>query len=47
MRERDSLDGGRRDESKERDLLIDRDIMGLTRNLTLKKFLEIHKDDPS
>ena len=36
-----------RDESKERDILIEEDIMGLARNLALEKFLGIHKDDPA
>ena len=35
-----------RDESKERDTLIEETIMGLTRNLTLEKFPGFHKDDP-
>ena len=36
-----------RGESKERDLLIERAIMGLARNLALEKFPGIHKVDPS
>ena len=36
-----------RDESEERDILIEGDIMGLARNLVLEKVPEIHKDDPS
>ena len=36
-----------RDESKERDVLIEGVIMGLARNLALEKFPGIHKDDPS
>ena len=36
-----------RDESKERDILIEGAIMGLARNLALNKFPEIYKDDPS
>ena len=36
-----------RDESKERDILIEGAIMGLARNLSLEKFSGIHKDDPS
>ena len=35
-----------RDEGKERDILIERPIMGLARNLALEKFPGIHKDDP-
>ena len=34
-------------ESKERDILIEGNIMGLARNLALKKFPWIHKDEPS
>ena len=34
-------------QSKERDILIEGAIVGLTRNLTLDKFPEIYKDDPS
>ena len=34
-------------ENKERDILIERAIMGLARNLVLEKFPRIHKDDPS
>ena len=48
LRERDDLDGGRIErESKERDILIEGAIMGLTRNLALEKYPGIHKDDPS
>ena len=36
-----------RDESKERDILIEEAIMRLARNLTLEKFPGIHKGDPS
>ena len=36
-----------RDESKERDILIEGAIVGLARNLTLEKFPRIHKDDHS
>ena len=36
-----------RDESKERDIVIEGAIMGLARNLALEKFSGIHKDDPS
>ena len=36
-----------RDNSKEGDILIEVAIMELARNLTLAKFLVIHKDDPS
>ena len=36
-----------RDESKERDILIEGAIMGLARNLALEKFPGIYKDDPS
>ena len=32
-------------ESKERDILIEKAIMGLARNLELEKYLEIHKND--
>ena len=34
-------------ESKERDILIERAIKGLARNLALEKFSEIYKDDSS
>ena len=34
-------------ESKVRCILIERAIMGLSRNLTLGKLQGIHKDDPS
>ena len=33
-------------ESKERDILIEGAIMRLARNLALRKFLRIHKNDP-
>ena len=36
-----------RDESKERDILIEGTIMGLARNQVPEKFLGIHKGDPS
>ena len=36
-----------RDESKERDILIEGAIIGLARNVVLEKFPGIHKDDPS
>ena len=36
-----------RDESKERDILIEDAIMRLARNLALGKFPGIHKNDPS
>ena len=35
-----------RDESKERDILIERALMGLARNLALEKLPGTHKDDP-
>ena len=45
LRKWDSQDGGRTEmESKERDILIEGFIMGLTRNLALKTFPGIHKD---
>ena len=37
----------KRDESKKRDILIEGAIVGLARNLSLEKFLGIHKDDLS
>lgn len=40
--------GGRTEtERKERGILIEGDIMDLVRNLVLKKFPGIYKDDPS
>ena len=36
-----------RDESKERDNLIEGAIVGLARNLVLGKFSGLHKDNPS
>ena len=36
-----------KDESKERDILIEGAIMGLARNLTLGKFPGIHKMTPA
>ena len=39
--------GEDRVKSKERYILIEEAIMGLVRNLALKKFPRIHKDDPS
>ena len=36
-----------RDESKERDILIEGAIIELARNLALEKFPGIHKDDHS
>ena len=36
-----------RDESKERDILIEGAIVGLARNLALGKFPGAHKDDPN
>ena len=36
-----------RDESKERNILIEGAIVGLARNVALEKFSGIHKDDPS
>ena len=36
-----------RNESKERDILIEGAIMGLARNLALEKFPGIEKDDTS
>ena len=36
-----------RDESKEREILIECAIIGLARNLALEKFLGIHKVDPN
>ena len=36
-----------RNESKERDILIEGAIMGSSRNLALEKFPGIHKDNPS
>ena len=48
MRELDGRVGGRTErENKERDVLIEGDIVGLGRNLVLGKFPGIHKDDPS
>ena len=48
MREQDSLDGERTQmESKERDILTEGVIMGLTRNMALDKFPGIHKNEPS
>lgn len=38
--------GGRTEESKERDTLIDGAIVDLTRNLALGKSPGMHKDDP-
>ena len=47
MREQESQGEGKTEaESKEKDTLIEGAIMGLARTLTLKKFPEIHKDDP-
>ena len=34
-------------DNKDRDVLIEGDIMGLPRNLALEKFPGIYKDDPS
>ena len=36
-----------RDESKERDIVIEGATMGLARNLALEKFPGIYKDNPS
>ena len=48
MREWDSCDGKRTEiEGKEIDILIEENIMQLTRNLVLEKFSGIHKDDYS
>ena len=41
------VEGRTERKSKERDILIEGAIMGLTRNLALEKFTGIHKDDPS
>lgn len=47
MREQDDQDRGRTErENKGRDILIERAIMGLSRNLTLEQFPRIHRDDP-
>ena len=43
----DSQVGGRTEMRARRDILIAGAITGLTRNLALEKFPEIHKDDPS
>ena len=34
-------------ENMERDMLIERAVMGLARNLALEKFTGIHKDNPA
>ena len=48
MSKQNSRDGGRTErENKELGVLIEGAIMGLARNLTLEKFPEIYKDDPS
>ena len=39
--------GGIKKESNERNMLIEGAIMGLVRNLVLKKFPGIHKNEPS
>ena len=46
VKEQNSQDGEKtKKESKERDILIERAIMGLARNLALKKFSGIHEND--
>ena len=48
MREWDAQEGGRTvRERKERDILIEGAIKGLSRNIALEIFQEIFKDDPS
>lgn len=44
LRELNSQDGGRRDSSKVRDILIEGAIIGITRKLALDP--RIHKNDP-
>lgn len=46
MRKLDGGDVGRTvRESRERYILVEEDIMGLVKNLALRKFQGIHKDD--
>ena len=48
LREQDGQDKRRTEtESKERDILIEGAIIGLTKNLALEKSPGIYKDDPS
>lgn len=48
MRSQDgSVGGGTKWEINERNILVERSIMGLVRNLGLGKLLDIHKDDSS
>ena len=48
LKEWNSQNGGKTEtENKERDILIDRAIKGIARNLVLETFQGIHKEDPS